>query len=341
MRNPHVEDLRKIFRAIQIHSPGQFSFVGQMVSADQGAYAQQAPVPGQQQNPLVGQLQQLLYHNCYCQRFDGRLHPYPAPGGEGDNLVEELSRANTSRERWDHGWQITQVTPSGQVAVHKNGSLRNLWPGEFVTQDGPGVPPRVGGMASLFTARESRTMQAGFYFAFGEATVEQGDLYDAVRFYCNVAGSGAVELTRRVTECLNRFLVPFRFKCCSYRSLFYRLDSAVLYVNKRHYRIAAELLAGIYPQVQPHLRAPVPLFTRRLGAGLAFAEDPGNGESFGTYCCRLVAEGIWSAYMQGSQAEEARLTAVKQQFENLGTSFDRPYLRPGSAYPYEFPAFGE
>ena len=41
-------------------------------------------------------------------------------------------------------------------------------------------------MITVFSARESRTVQPGFYFAFGETQGEQFDPYDTVRFYWNV-----------------------------------------------------------------------------------------------------------------------------------------------------------
>src|SRR5436305_14389954 len=63
------------------------------------------------------------------------------------------------------------------------------------------------------------------------------------------------------------------------------------------YVLIVELLVDVYQAVKDNLKPETPLFTKRLAAGLGFAEDPGNGESFGMSRCRIVAEGLWSAYV--------------------------------------------
>lgn len=339
MNKIHIDALAQILSAITIFSPTGFTFAGQTYDAP-AAVPMRADLPqGQPANPLIAQLQQVLYTYTYQQYFDGVLRPLPAVQSPGEDLTELLSQANASRERWVAGWQIIQVAPSGQVTVQKKGATRSALPGEFITHDGPGVPPRVGALATLYSPRESRGMQPGFYFAFGETAVEPYELADAVRFYWNVRDVGAGELMAVVTGSLNRFRIPFRFKCCSHRALFARLDAAVLYVNKRHYRFIAEILVDLHRGLRMHLDPDTPLFTRQLAPGLAFAEEPGTGESFGGFCCRIVAEGLWDASMQGAQGVQAQLEAIKKRFESLGIDFARPYLRPGSVDNYEFPSF--
>jgi len=91
-------------------------------------------------------------------------------------------------------------------------------------------------------------------------------------------------------------------------------------------RIVEALPAGALPQPE----APVPLFTRRLRAGIGVAEDPGNGESFGMHRCRLAADAIVAAWWQGRADPEARFEAVEARFRLYGLTLDRPYLAPGS-----------
>ncbi len=290
-----------------------------------------------QPNPLISQLEQQLYQHCYTQKFTGKLLAESTVPAQDDTLLQELSEANSTRERWEGGWQIYQVLPAGQYLAYRYGLTRMFWPGEFITRDGPGGAPRVGTNISAFFPRESRTMQPGFYYAFGESVTDQQDDYGLLRFYWNIKPDGAASLIRLVTRDLNRFQVPFRFKCMSYRTYYARLDAAVLYVNKRYFRIVAELVSGIYREVQQYLQPETPLFTKQVRPGLALAEDPGNGESFGTSRSRIFAEGIWNAYAQGSQAEQARLQEVANTFGKYGISFERPYLNPGSVDRYAFP----
>ncbi len=329
------EKLTTILEAVKILSPTSFSFAGQLLP-EPHAPLQQAQGLNAQQNPLISTLQQYLYQYCFCNAFKGRIENQPPAALPQDNLVQALSDANSSRARWDAGWQILRVEPAGQVVAQKNGLTRTFWPGEFVTHEGPGMPPRIGSGVSVFFAKESLTMQPGFYFAFGETVGEQQDDYRLVRFYWNVKRSGLTELLRLTTRCLNRFQVPFRFKCLSSATNFTRLDSAVLYVNKKFYRITAELLADVHARALELLEAEVPLFTKELARGLGLAEDPGNGESFGMNRCRLVAEAMWNAFLQGSEAPEARVREAVKQFENYGLNLERPYLNARSVDEYDF-----
>lgn len=337
MKNHHLQELQRILSALQIFSPTAFALAGQVFNLQPDPAPLSLPANQPTQNPLIQQLEQQLYLHCYCQKFQGKLRP---PLNEvGDDLLDALSQANGTQERWELGWQIQQLLPSGQLLVHKSGMSRMIWPGEFISQDGPGTPPRVGALVNIFAPKESRVMQPGFYFAFGETSVEQNDLHEAVRFYWNIQANGATTLMQLLTEALNRFQVPFRFKCSSYRALFYRIDSAVLFVSRQYYHITAEVLVDLYQPLKPYLQPETPLFTKRLAPGLAFAEEPGTGESFGMSRCRLLAEGVWNAYMQGISREAARLQVVQQHFASNGVTFERPYLRPGAVDHYEWPAY--
>jgi HopA1 effector protein family len=278
----------------------------------------------------------LLYDWCYSRRFD----PAPAQakaGASGDpRFVESLSAVNASRDRWDAGWRILQTMPSGQVVVTKGAITRMVWPGEFHAQAAPGLPPTPGTEANLFAPRESRTMQPGFYFVFGETLGDQEEDMSPVRFYWNIAAAGAAPLVAGVTDVLNRFVVPFRFKCLSMAGLYDRSDAAVLYIAKRYYRLASELLPEVHKAVKPFLAAATPLFSKRLAGGLGFAENPKSGESFGISRCRLVAGAVCNAHARGIDAPDARLSAIAGAFAETGLSLERPFLNPGSADRYAF-----
>jgi hypothetical protein len=329
-------ELRRIAAAVAFPAAGVVAFAGR--SLPQAGAAAANPMAGMQPaaNPLVAQLQQLLYEGCYCRPFTGAPPQPPAPSAQNGGFVEALSAGNASRERWDAGWQIRQLLPSGQVAVVKGAMSRLVWPGEFLAHGAPGTAPRPGAEVSLFAPRESRTMQPGFYFSFGEALGDQEDEFAIVRLYWNVRADGAARLIGGVTQALNRYAVPFRCKCLSVPSYYDRTDAAVLYLGKRHYRIAAALLAESYPKLRPLLDQPTPLFSKPLADGLGLAENPRSGESFGMHCCRLVAEAICAAHARASDTPQARLDAIAAAFAGAGQSLDRPYLNPGSADRYDF-----
>jgi hypothetical protein len=115
------------------------------------------------------------------------------------------------------------------------------------------------------------------------------------------------------------------------------LDTAVLYVNHNYSSIVLRLVACVQPAVCQHLGRETPLFTKRLADGLALAEDPGDGTSFGMNRCRIVAESLWAMHQECLQTEDQRLARLTLEFRNRGLNLDLPYLNPGSADRYELP----
>ena len=339
MKDRLKAQIKQIVEAVEVTSAESFMFAGRAFSL--AANAQQPPpqahgFTGQQTHPLTSLLEQTFYQHCYTRTFEGRLRDEPFHAEREENLLPALSAANASRERWDAGWQIYQLLPTGQILAHKHGLTRALWPGEFLSLDAPGLAPRPGLNISVFFMRESTVMQPGFYFAFGETQDGGEDNSSLVRFYWNIGPAGATALVGALTRRLNRFQVPFRLKCLSNSAFFKRHDTAVLFVNKRFYHVTARLLAEVHREVAGHMRAQVPLFTKRLADGLALAEEPYTGESFGMQRCRILAEGILSAHARGLRAPQARLEEVAQQFERYGIPLGRAHLNPGSVDHYDF-----
>jgi hypothetical protein len=206
---------------------------------------------------------------------------------------------------------------------------------EFVLLNGETSGP--GAHVGIRCVKESMTMHPGFYFIFGTALTDQQDDEDLLRFYWNVDADGVLHLVRLLTVKLNRFQVPFRLKCVNNSLNYNRTDAAVLYFNKRFYRIGSELVATVHRQTSQYLKSGTPLFTKLLASGLGFAEQPENGASFGQHRCRVLAEALYNGYEQKLDSEEERLTEVVEHFERKGLSIERPYLNPGSIDHYEFP----
>jgi hypothetical protein len=337
MDDAFIPELLRIVRAVEILSPTSFSFAGKIFSTQELALSPWliSPPP----NPLVVQLVEQLYSSCYCKRFNGeRPADQVAWPPLDDSFLAELSAAHAGKERWDSGWQTHRLLPSGQIIAQKGGSTRLLWPGEFVSHEGPGIAMREGARLSVYAPRDSKEMQPGFYFVFGETISDQQDDYNLLRFYWHVKDTGAPLLVRLVTREFNRFQLPFRFKSLAIRTFYQRSDAAVLYINKRFYRISVELLADIHQEIRNHLDSDTPLFTKHLAPGLGLAEEPGNGESFGQNRCRILAESIWNAYEKHLQTDEERLEEVRHQFERNGLNLDFPFLNSHSTDQYVFPS---
>jgi hypothetical protein len=90
------------------------------------------------------------------------------------------------------------------------------------------------------------------------------------------------------------------------------------------------LLPGLHSAVAAGLRPTTPMFTKRVARGLAVAEDPGDGRSFGQHRCQLVAEGLVHAHEAGKTALADLTDAIAARFADEGLLVTRPWLNAGS-----------
>jgi hypothetical protein len=333
MNSELEKTLLLVINALEFSGPESFVFAGRPSTMWMNGQAR----PGSQ-SPVADALQNALYGSCYTRRFQGSLEGHSGDMSEdATSWVEALSAANTSKDRWEEGWQVQQFLPSGQIFGEKRGMIRSFWPGEFITRANYGMAPQPGTPITVYFPRESRNLQPGFYFVFGETTVDQHDELPTVRYYWNIKREGAVPLVRELTSALNKYQVPFRFKILNHPGMVGRSDAAILYLGRQCYRAAAEICSETHEKVSDLLDEQVPLFTLPLAKGLAFAEDPGTQESFGMMRCRLLAEGLFAACSEGRTADTDRLERVRQHFVASGISLEQPYLNSGSVASYEFP----
>jgi hypothetical protein len=272
-----------------------------------------------------------LYERCYAR--DCRAPAISVE--EGEDLQAALAAANQSRDRWDDTWRVVQALEEGRVMARSGRSARPIRAGQYITLRGPGVVPEEDEPIRVFQPAGTPNIQESFYFAFGETVNEHDEFESLVRFYWNISRAGAPLLMAAITGQFNRFSVPFRFKCGQQPSMFERRDSAVLYVSRSYYSIAAQLVEQIHQQLADHLRDSVPLFTRPLARGLALAED--TGESFGQSRCAILAEAM--AASRGWPAPE-RLQALGGSFESRRLSLAEPWRNAGSHMDYRFPFGG-
>jgi hypothetical protein len=303
-----------VCRQVTIEGPAKYVVAGRVVDVQSSGTAVPAAAA------LVASLQATLYSELYCGTPHGVALPASAAVGD---LVDTLSRANTTVARLETGWFIQGAAdPTSGRAVATNGrQTRPLEPGHFVAQV-PGAPAVHGMPILIHVPRESIVLQPGFYFALGQAASEPEAAGCLVRIYFNIEPDGAATLVEKTTLTLNALQIPFQLKVAHTRAYFQRRDPAVLFIEKRFFRFVRAALSQVVPALRPFVRAGVPLFTRRLDEGVALAEDPENGESFGMHRSRLVAEGLGEAFARGAPAVEA----VEARFRREGLDPTRPHL---------------
>ncbi len=339
MKDDWNKPIKELFSAIRFDSPHQFSFAGRPFAVKPASSAQPLPAdPASGPAPAVATLGSALYRYAYSRTFRGQLpEDVPEDYSPDDELTRRFSSANVSRDRWEQQWRITKVLSQGQVMAQRGSELRSLWAGQFLSKDGPGAQPRPGAEISILYPKESTSLQPGFYYAFGETAEDLSSGFGLVRLYWNISSEGASQLIRLLTTRLNRFHVPFRFKCSLAPGQYQRTDAAVLYFAKRFFFIVSELMLDVHPQVQASLAEDVPFLTKRIADGLGAAEDPLNGESFGQNRCRLMAEAVWNCYMRGRKSAADCMSEFRRLLGANGVDSEHLHLNAGSADWYQLP----
>ncbi|HEY7782090.1 MAG TPA: T3SS effector HopA1 family protein, partial [Ktedonobacterales bacterium] len=333
-RGEHRAQVEAALRATAIHSPTSYSWFG-APSPPLAAKVRRALSTAADHEYLHVMLRSQLYTDCFCR---GAASPPAAgvvglPAVEMAAFVEALSAANDGRGRWEDGWEVLAIGDGG-VAVRKDGL--EVWARrEDCRAAGTGAMA-LGARVCLRLPRESPARSPGYYVALGDAEDVAGTGQTVVRLYWHLTAEGAMPFVRLATAMLNRARLPFTLKVVNHPGRFTRCDAAVVYLARRDFAAAAEVLGELYPEMSGGLRPATPVFTKRLAPGLGLAEDPSEGPSFGLQRCQLLAEGMIRAYEAGARTLDGRMRAVEERFAEAGVNLDEPFLNPGSRDEYAF-----
>ena len=258
----------------------------------------------------------------------------PAPAGGPKPFAWELSEANRGQGYWEAGWEVQAV--EGEWVTANSRGLRVLVPlGQCMPANGEGMRPGEGILVR--SQKELPKISPGFYMALSDKPLDDNRLKQIVRFYWHIAPQGAAWLVGHITSELNAAHLAFKLKVLDDPGRYSRCDAAVLYTDKQDHATVSELLAGIYPQLADYMQNSIPALTKPLARGLGFAEDPGEGESFGQHRCRILADGIIRAYEAGKKRLEEGMLVVEERFAEAGIGLQAPYLNPSSSDTYDFP----
>ena len=277
-------------------------------------------------NSLLKHLQKTLYTNFYC---PGKAVPprnaAPVTRRDAASLfLKNLSAANKGKGHQDIGWIVESSDELG-VTVRKHGLRLRVQSRDCFVEDGQDLIK--GQIIAIRWPKELFETAPGFYTAIGNQPSPSEGIRSIVRFYWNLKPKGAIELVRYTTKYLNASGMAFRLKVLNDSARYNRCDSGVLYLDKIIAEKAKNTISLLYAKVAPHLKQSVPAFTRKLAPGLAMADDPGNGESFGMNRCRLLADGMISAHEKRSGSLEDRIQVVEARFLKENVSINRPYLK--------------
>jgi hypothetical protein len=241
-----------------------------------------------------------------------------AAGGDGGAFARALSQANRGRGAWHGGWRIGAAEDDG-IAVERPGGLRLLAPPADVRDGEVRLP------------KELLAVTPGTYVALGDAPGPDGA---RARLSWHIAPAGAVTLVARATYALNGAGLPFRLEALDDPARYDRRDAAALLVARDDYAAVMALLRPLMRALGPHLAEGAPALTKPLARGLAVAEEPDDGQSFGEHRCGLLAGAVVAAGARRLRHPGRRLALVREHFAAAGVDLEAPYLQPGSADAY-------
>jgi hypothetical protein len=327
--------LEALVRDVVVWSEGLAGFVDE---APEMALSELTIYPNESRtDPLVQALTERLYARHYCRRKTPREALKATP----DDLIDQLRSANGSEDCWHSGWEYLGRDEHGNALIRSGYKTRLADPGSYREEEAVGVGDAAASGAAIaagarvvvFRPREDVGSQPDYYYALGQSL---GDRYEELvgsRIYLNIRPEGAHHWVRVVSCVLNRYSVPFAFKILRHRHAYGRVDTGVLYIPRRYAGFTAALMISLSEEAAGihRLRRATPALTRRLAPGLAFADNPPGGESFGISRMRMVAHGIVEAWRAGKVDVRARLESVRARFHAAGVRPDKPWLNPGNA----------
>jgi hypothetical protein len=275
--------------------------------------------------PATGRvLADALYLRWFAQATGTLRGPVPPD----ISLVARLRAAHAASERFEDGWTAV-ADPLGKLLAKRAWELRPLRAFDYANVSRPGSPVQLGDRLAMSGRRDVVDGPNGWWMTMGSAGPPRGA--PLVRVYWNGGADIVAELTRRITGLLEDGGHAYSMKCPSAAPLFERVDSIVVYLDRPTWSRARSGLRAVHASLETALHPQTPPLTRRLGRGVAVAEDPGGGRSFGQSRAIALASGLMRLLPDRLADEGAVVEVLAAALAAHRISPTRPYLGAASS----------
>lgn len=176
---------------------------------------------------------------------------------------------------------------------------------------------------------------AKYNWVYGRYPMD-GDNEGVLRFYFNVdlGQFNLIRLIQNIQKIFDLYEIPFKLKFLACQPEKGRADPVVLYVERKYPFVVFFLIRDIFKTSQKLLLTDVPLFVKKLGDGLGFAEDPTNSDSFGMFTCELLTDAL--IFAKGKTDDKERFEQVIEYICNhRGLEPDQIYRGTAQKYNYD------
>lgn len=224
-----------------------------------------------------------LYSRWYC----APAEPFAAVPMLGRrDLTQALRAAVTSLSCFEPGWVVSQSAQDGTCVAAKLGQSRQFRPGEYSNLSRLGLPVVPGDALAVCECLQWIDTGTGFWYLQSAAGGPDGAM---IRIYFNVGQEGVGFVLRELTEALDALKLRYSLKCPFLAAAYTRVDAVILYAQRDGWPTLQPVVEALAVQLQPYLRCDHPPLTLGLAPGVAFAENPDGGVSFGESRCRALA----------------------------------------------------
>ncbi|CAN7219234.1 T3SS effector HopA1 family protein [Knoellia sp. LjRoot47] len=230
--------------------------------------------------------------------------------------------AHEAAVRWSvDDTEVVATGIAGVAVVATATGRRALCRGEYVTTQGrPGFPPRVGDRVRVLE-RPGSVIQEGWWRTWGGRWDHGAVPEELVRVYLRPDQGEVGRVVHAVTSALAE-ADEWLLKVATTTEELERPDACVVYLagprREAHRDLVVTAVAGLTAGDPPPL-------TERLAEGVGWAQDPGDGRSFGEGRCEAVA----TAYgrLDGTGAgTSAWLDLVAEEMSRSGVDPSSPHL---------------
>jgi hypothetical protein len=308
---PHEVAVRELLAALRVHSGGGWSWFGRRRDLPS------IPVEDTsiRRHAAMRELRDHLYGRFY-------VTGGPAPGGPpgapdtAQWLSERLMRIGASMTSRQPGWRVVRAQRRVLILEQSGLTVR------ATASDIAGGAPRAGELVEAYVPGALEAAQGGFVLLLGRRTLSEVSEDPVDRIYWHVRASAAPPLASMLAGDLDGRDVPFRLKVLAAPGLFVRCDAAILHVPRRDRKAAVAIARDVRGRMRDGMVDATPVFTRRLAGGVALAEEPPGGESFGMHRCALLADALLMAAERAVTDEEGRMAIVRERFADEGIALE-------------------
>lgn len=233
-----------------------------------------------------GVLPNWLYQNWYISPEGSPANDAAAPPCE--MIAAGLNAIVDAQSAWSNGWIVMATDADGGCLAAKGAARRWASVGRYCTEDRPGLPPAPGDRISIpdmLAWHDDATDQWASQSPAPPRTA-------LVRLYLNAGPCGIGHAIERLISRFGDEQIAFRMKCPANVAGFGRADALTVYLERDAWRRHEPMVRSWAEELEPVLRPGRPALTRPIAFGVAFAEDPDGGQSFGQHRCNILASAI-------------------------------------------------